>query len=163
MGKNTPKNNVIEQTSADRRLIDGFQKHGATVPSMTIAAVTLSVDDLMKALQSRIDALKAVTTTKASWQTAVKANHELREGTDPLVSRMKQTLLVIFAEQPAALVDFGLTERAKVNLPPEIRLAAAAKAKATRVARHTMGPKQKAKVKGVVPTPAAPSEPSPGT
>jgi hypothetical protein len=47
---------------------------------------------------------------------------------------------------------------------PEEKIAAAAKAKATRAARHTMGSKQKAKVKGTVTTivtPAAAAAPKP--
>jgi hypothetical protein len=42
-----------------------------------------------------------------------------------------------------ALATFGLTPRKPRVVSPEARVAAAAKAKATRAARHTMGKKQK--------------------
>ena len=61
-----------------------------------------------------------------------------------------------FAGQMDTLADFGLTARAKHVATPEEKIASAAKAKATRAARHTMGSKQKAAIKGTV-TPTAPT------
>ena len=63
---------------------------------------------------------------------------------------MKQGLLVAFAGQLDTLADFGLTARAKHVATPEEKLASTAKAKATRAARHTMGSRQRAKIKGTV-------------
>ena len=86
---------------------------------------------------------------------------------------MKQGLLVAFGGQLDTLADFGLTARAKHVTTPEEKLAATDKAKATREARHTMGSKQRAAIKGVVPaTPTeagsaggseATADPTPGT
>jgi hypothetical protein len=56
---------------------------------------------------------------------------------------LKQALLVAFAGQIDALADFGLTPRKVHVFTPEQRIAAAAKSRATRAARHTMGSKQK--------------------
>ena len=55
-----------------------------------------------------------------------------------------------FAGQVDTLADFGLTARAKHVATPEEKLASTDKAKATRAARHTMGSKQKAAIKGTV-------------
>ena len=55
-----------------------------------------------------------------------------------------------YGNDAAALADFGLPVRKKGVLTPAQRIAATAKAKATRAARHTMGPKQKATVTGNV-------------
>ncbi|HEY4012967.1 MAG TPA: hypothetical protein VGM06_06500 [Polyangiaceae bacterium] len=81
--------------------------------------------------------------------------------------RLKQALLVAFAGQVDVLADFGLTGRAVRVLTPEERVTMTAKAKATRAARHTMGKKQKAAIKGTVTpaaaAPAAPASPAPAS
>ena len=165
MGINTPKNNRIDQTTAEQTLIDGFNKHAATIPSMVINGVMQTTKDIVATLQSRIDSARTALTTRATWQTAIRTDQTLRDTTKTYVSGVKQGLLVAFAGQLDTLADFGLTARAKPVRTPEEKIAAAAKAKATRAARHTMGPKQKAAIKGTVPptapVTAAPPAPTP--
>jgi hypothetical protein len=69
----------------------------------------------------------------------------------------------MFAGSIDSLAVFGLKPRKVRAAPkPEDQVAAALKAKATRKARMTMGPKQKAKIKGVVPE-TSPETPPPAT
>ena len=165
MGINTPKNNRIDETAADQHLIDGFTRHAATITTMAIGGASLPTKDIIATLQSRIDSTKTVLSTRATWQTAVQADRAVRDKTKTTVSGVKQGLLVALAGHLDTLADFGLTARQKHVATPEQKLAAAAKAKATRAARHTMGSKQKAGVKGTVtptaPATAAPAAPTP--
>jgi hypothetical protein len=162
MGINTPKNNRIDQTTAEQTLIDGFNKHAAAIPSMVINGVVQATKDIVATLQSRVDSAKTVLSTRATWQAAIRTDQELRDTTKTYVSGVKQGLLVAFAGQLDTLADFGLTARAKHVATPEEKIAAAAKAKATRAARHTLGSKQKAAIKGTVtPTAPAPAAPAP--
>jgi hypothetical protein len=162
MGINTPKNNRIDQTTAEQTLIDGFNKHAAAIPSMVINGVVQATKDIVATLQSRVDSAKTVLSTRATWQAAIRTDQELRDTTKTYVSGVKQGLLVAFAAQLDTLADFGLTARAKHVATPEEKIAAAAKAKATRAARHTLGSKQKAAIKGTVtPTAPAPAAPAP--
>jgi hypothetical protein len=55
-----------------------------------------------------------------------------------------------FGTQPDVLADFGLHPKARAQLTVEKKTAAAVKRKATRAARHTMGSKQRKRVKGDV-------------
>ena len=160
MGINTPKNNRIDETAADQHLIDGFTRHAATITTMAIGGASLPTKDIIATLQSRIDSTKTVLSTRATWQTAVQADRAVRDKTKTTVSGVKQGLLVALAGHLDTLADFGLTARQKHVATPEQKLAAAAKAKATRAARHTMGSKQKAGVKGTV-TPTAPATAAP--
>jgi len=58
---------------------------------------------------------------------------------------------VTFGNQPDALADFGLAPpKARAPMTAEQKAVAAAKRKATRVARGTLGKKQKKAVKGAV-------------
>ncbi|HEX3770663.1 MAG TPA: hypothetical protein VHV30_07360, partial [Polyangiaceae bacterium] len=107
-------------------------------------------------LQKRIDASNKTLTSKATWTLAVESEKSTRETTATFVAAVRQGLLLFLAGQTDVLADFGLTARAKPAFTPEELLARAAKAKATRAARHTLGPKQKAAIKGTV-TPTAPA------
>jgi hypothetical protein len=156
--------NRTQQQTGDQKLIDGLKKHEATVPSLVIGGSSLKTADIIGILQTRINAASAAVSTRATWQTGVKADRDERAKTKTFVSGLRQALQVAFAGSIDALTDFGLKPRKTRVSTPEQKAAAAAKAKATRAARHTMGTKQKAKVKGaVVPSPAPAIPPSPTT
>jgi hypothetical protein len=103
-------------------------------------------------VSARIDSAKAALTTRATWQVAVQTDAAVRDKTKTFVAVVKQALLAAFAGELDTLAEFGLTARQKHVATPEAKLAAAAKAKATRAARHTMGPKKKATIKGTAVT-----------
>jgi hypothetical protein len=137
-----------------------------TITSFVIAGVTMPTKDIISNLQSLIDSAKSVQTTRATWQNTVKTDIAEREKLKTFVSGLKQALLVAFAGSVDTLADFGLTGRKQRVVTPEEKTAAAAKAKATRAARHTVGKKQKSAIKGTVTTtapsaPAAASAPTP--
>jgi hypothetical protein len=165
MGKNTPKNNRIVEVTAEQTLIDGFNKHASLFTSMVINGVPRTQQDIVATLQSRIDASRAVMSTRATWQTSIVTEEQLRDTTKTFVSGVRQGLIVAFGGQLDTLADFGLTARKAHVATPEENIARTAKAKATREARHTMGTKQKASIKGTVPTTApvtaAPPAPAP--
>ncbi|HEY1693656.1 MAG TPA: hypothetical protein VGG39_15920 [Polyangiaceae bacterium] len=162
MGSNTPKNSRPSQTAADQKLIDGLNKHAATITVIVIAGVTMATKDIISTLQQRIAASTAAETTRATWQAAVVADEAEREKTRQFISGLRQALLAAFAGQVDALADFGLTPRKAVVLTPDEKVARAAKAKATRAARHTMGKVQKSKITGDNPTGAPPVSPAGG-
>jgi hypothetical protein len=157
MGTNTPNTNRTDEMTADQKLIDGLNKHAASIPGIVIAGASATTKDIVVTLQSRVDSAKAVQSSRATWLAAVQADRVLRDKTKTYVSGLRQALLVAFAGQIDVLADFGLTPRKPRVVTPEEKVATAAKAKATRVARHTMGKKQKAAIKGTV----APTEPAP--
>jgi hypothetical protein len=157
---NTPKNNRTEATAADQHLMDGFNDPASTITSLLIVSVTVQKPDIVATLQSRIDSRKTVESTRAAWQTAVQADRALELKTNPFVAALRGSLLASFAGNITMLAKFGLTPRQKPVMTPEVKVAAAAKAKATRAARHTVGPNVKAKIKGTV-VATAPATPSP--
>ena len=159
MGNNTPKPNRTIETTSEQTLSDGVAKHATAIPAIAIAGKSMTTQEIVATLQSRIDSAKAVVSTRATWQATVQSDRALRDKTKTFVSGLKQAVLVAFAGQVGALADFGLTPRKTRVSTPDQKLAAAAKAKATRAARHTMGSKQKAAVKGAV-SPAAPVVPA---
>jgi hypothetical protein len=139
-----------QSQAADASLSTGLVKHEATLPSFTIAGAIVKTPDVVTTLQSRQNSAKAVESTRAIWQAAVAADRSLRAQSNPTVSGVKQALHVMFAGSPDTLADFGLTPRKPHVVTPAVKVAAAAKAKATRAARHTMGAQQKAGIKGAL-------------
>jgi hypothetical protein len=115
-------------------------------------------------LQSRVASRATVPPAKASYQAVVQANHDELTKSQPLVSGARQAIALMFAGQVQVLADYGLKTR-KVAAPrtPEQKAASVAKGKATRAARHTMGPVQKAQITGATPqgTAAPVAAPSP--
>ena len=156
------KTNNTAQLAADQALIDGLVKHAATLLTLLVSGSTIKTTDLVTVLQARIAAIKLAITTKATFMAAVAAAHAEIANTAALVSGARQALKIAFAGQIETLGDFGLPPRkAPTPLTPEQKAAAVAKAKATRAARHTAGPKQKAKITGATAAAAAPAVPPP--
>jgi len=161
----TKNPNRSQQQTGDQKLIDGLSKHASTVSSLVIGGTSYPTTAIVAALQTRLATANAAISTRATWQTAVKADIGERAKTKTFVSGLRQALQVAFAGSIDALADFGLTPRKQRVVTPEKKAAAAAKAKATRAARHTMGKNQKAAIKGTVsptaPATAAPPAPAP--
>ncbi|MGH7271253.1 MAG: hypothetical protein ACREJ3_12570 [Polyangiaceae bacterium] len=162
MSTNSSRNdsNSTKQQIADQKLIDGLNKHSATITTLVIGGTSLAPAALITTLQARLSTAHAVQLTRASWQSAVKAAKDERAKTKALVAGLRQAIGVAFAGSIENLADFGLTPPKKAVLSPKQRVLATAKAKATRAARHTLGAKQKQAIKGAVP-PTAPASPAP--
>jgi hypothetical protein len=157
----TPKNNRTNHQIADQKLLDGIQKNTPAMGALFIKGVSYKPADLALPLQARIDSANRVLAAKAAWSEAVQADRDEQAKSKTFVSDLRQALKVAFGGSIEALATFGLTPRKTPVLTPEQRTAAAEKAKATRAARHTMGPKQKAQIKGTVAPAATPATPAP--
>jgi len=154
------------------QLIAGTSKHLANVTQVIVAGgsftptqVTEKLQALVK-LRNDVDAAKALTKAKLAAEKTDMTS--LRIFMDAFVTFVKAA----YGTSPDVLADFGLHPKARTPQTVEAKTAAAAKRKATRAARHTMGAKQKKGVKGAVtgivvtpitaasPTATVPSSPS---
>ncbi|MGA2448001.1 MAG: hypothetical protein ABTD50_04920 [Polyangiaceae bacterium] len=133
-----------------RDLVAGTQKHPMS-GSVTLAGSSYTQQTLVQALQGVVDVLAASDTAKASWKESLKNVKDTKTKTLPLVSSYRSWIAATYGSAPSALADFGMTPR-KVPTPltAEQKAAAAAKRKATRVARNTLGKTQKKNIKGNV-------------
>jgi hypothetical protein len=111
--------------------------------SFTPAQIAAKLQTLVN-LRNDVDAAKA--TTKARLAAEKADMPALRTFMGAFVTYVK----AVFGNQPEELADFGIHPKARAPLTVEAKTAAAAKRKATRAARHTMGAKQKKSVKGAV-------------
>ena len=145
------------ELTVDQKLIDGVQKHLANVASLPIGGQMMTPADIVKVLQDRVDSGKAAQAADAGRSAAIKADHDLRAGTKKFISSLRRIVVGMFSENPDTLATFGMKTRKVFTADVDGKRKAVAKALATREARHTLGPKQKAKIHGTVPAdPASP-------
>jgi hypothetical protein len=142
----TRKPNKVTETTNDNLLIAGIQKHLATA-TLTLAGTSYTGAALVALLQARVSAVSGTVTAKTAYASAVKAQDEELANTQAVVSALRKTILAMYKDA-ATLGDFGLSPPKKPSMTPAERVASAAKAAATRAARHTMGPEQKKAVTG---------------
>jgi len=142
------------------KAISGIQKHLATTTSLVLDGATYSSTDLVTLFTSWAAAVTLVTTTKAQWQAAVLAEHTLRTKLQSLWLALQAYARNQYGADPATLADFGYSPAKKAQKDPATLVAAAAKAKATRAARHTLGKNQKKDITGAT---TAPSTSPPAT
>jgi hypothetical protein len=155
----TKSSDTLEaQALLDQKLHDGLTKNQSAIASIMIASKVVSLADVQKTLETRIDLYNAAAQAKAAWQKAVQAANDERASTKAFVSALRQSLGLMFKGSIDTLADFGLKPpKPRTPLTGEQLVAAKAKAKATRLARGTMSPKAKAKIKGAPPTAPATS------
>ena len=159
-----PKHNRAKALVADQKLIDGVSQFLSHLASLPVGSKSVTPADIIKVLQDRLASSKAVNTTDAAHQAAVNADRDERASTSRFIAALRLVIMGMFSNSPDTLAVFGMSVR-KTGKPSATTLAnAAAKNKATREARHTLGKKARLKVQGVVPAePKAPAVTPPTT
>jgi hypothetical protein len=161
-GETMTTNNRTHTQGTDQQVIQGIEKDLQTMPALPLGGTAYTPGSLVAFVQSRIDAANGVITAKANWHNAVVTYEALNLKADEVIRDLKALVIGAFGSASPKLADFGFTPRKKVVRTPAQK-AAAAKAKATRIARGTMGPKAKLAVKGTVSTTAPATTAPPAT
>ncbi|HEY6462105.1 MAG TPA: hypothetical protein VIY73_18190 [Polyangiaceae bacterium] len=162
-----PHTNKGTETAAAARLLAGFQKHLASVTSLTLGSVVYTPAQLIAALELLLNLRAAVLAAQATAKAKLTAEEAQAPALLVLTDALTAYVRVAFSESPDVLADFGLEpKRAPTPLTAEKQAAANAKRKATRAARGiTTKAERMAKtgnVVGVIITPVlAPASPAP--
>jgi len=139
-----------QEQSSDEQLLAGIQKR---LPSttFTLQGQPETAAQVVAVIQARIDKRQAVLAARAAYHTAVLAADQEVAETEAIVEDVRATILAMYSTSPDVLGDFGLApKKPRTPLTVEQKLVAQAKRAATRKARGTLGPKQKAKIVGTV-------------
>jgi hypothetical protein len=140
--------------AADQKMIDGTQQYFALQAALTIAGATYTPAEIIEMLGKRIASNKAVEAANAQRTAAIKADRDARSASAPVLKAFRRILEGMYAGSPDTLAAFGLAPLKVGTKSVAVKHEAIAKSLATREARHTMGPKQKATIHG---TPADPA------
>lgn len=131
-------------------LIAGTKQHFPN-GSFTFGSTVYTAASLIGLLQSLADAIAAADAAHAGTRDTVAALRAARAKVGPVMLAYRRQLLVMFGNTAQTLADFGVPPpKARTPLTSEKKAAKAAKNKATRQARGTVGKKKKLAVKGDV-------------
>ena len=135
-----------QQIAADQALIAGIQKFLTSYPSLPVDGQNMTPTDIVQLLQERINASQAAQTAEAARIAAFKAETDVRAKTTATRQSLRLMVQGMYSGSPDNLAVFGLKPRKASSETATTRAAAAVKAKATRAARGTKGPKEKLKI-----------------
>lgn len=141
-----------KSASADlaKLLIVGVQKSLASGQS-TFGGGSFTAAQIVERLQLIVELRAAVTAAQATTDAKVDAEDTQLPGLLGFMSALEQFVRVTFVGQADVLAGFGLGPRkAATPLTVEQKVAATAKAKATRAARGTKSAKAKKGIRGAV-------------
>jgi hypothetical protein len=142
-----------------RQAIVGLQKQYPPTAILVLNGVSHAPADIAKVFQTSIDAADATTAATGEFHQAVALERAANATAEAMYRSLEAYVVNQHGSSPGALADFGITLPSR-QVPSADTVAGAAKKRAaTRAARHTMGPRQKAGIKGTVP--AAPEAPAP--
>ncbi len=144
-----------------RKIIVAIQKYLSQLTQIILAGVTFTPASLVQFFQDQVKLLDDATAARAALRQAAQAIKENKTTKGPVLRAFNDFVLSMFVNQPTVLADFGVPPRKTATKKVDTKQTAVEKALATRKARHTMGKRQKQKVKGVVPAPAPAPSPEP--
>ncbi len=127
---------------------------------MPLNGSSVKTEDFTAKLQGILSASDAADAAKAVWVAKLAAAREQSAAAEPDIVAAHSYVLAVFGAKSTTLADFGLPRRSTARTLAA-KQQAVAKSLATRDARHTMGPRQKAAIHGTVPTAPAPAAPAP--
>jgi hypothetical protein len=154
------RNNRTSRVAGDQHLIDGLKKHFPKGVSFTVAGKKYTLSQVVSLLQARIDATRSTSVAQEAWISTAEAERTMISETHPVLEGVRATLLTTLDPSQVPLSDFGIApRRTAATLTTKEQGDRITKWRATREARHTLGRKQKAKIKGAVPVtpPEAPA------
>jgi hypothetical protein len=154
-------NNITKVTRQVQltKIIAGITQFFMSVPTMTMGGKAYAPAAVVALLQAALAAVTQSSNSKAAWLADVQTERNQLTALGPVLRYIKTYVTTYFGDtQDAAqkLDVFGYSPRKPRSVTVAMKAEAAELGKATRIARGTKGPKQKAKIKGtiVVPPPS---------
>jgi hypothetical protein len=148
------RNKTIRRVKLEQ-MISGLKKQLPN-QTLTLAGRAVTTEDFAQEIQELVDASDATEISRAQWRGRVATEKRLFAERAGDLRALRSYLAAIHGDSPSASValgEFGLEPRKPGRKTMATLVAAAAKSRATRKARHTMGSRQKRAVTGVVEVP----------
>jgi hypothetical protein len=162
-----PRINKGKETAQAQQMLAGFQKHLASVTSLTLGSVVYTPAQIIAALELLVNLRLAVQAAEAATKAKLATEEAQAPAVLSILAALVQYVKVAYSGSPDVLADFGLTpKKAATPMTAEEKASANAKRKATRAARGITTKAAKAamigNVIGVTITPVlAPTSPAP--
>jgi hypothetical protein len=140
----------------NRQAIAGVKKHFASTQALALDGSPTTPNNVIATLQAATDAIDAAVTANKAFHDATAAQHAAVTKGDAVLKALKTLVHNQLGGAQEVLGDFGFQAPSRKAPDEATKAAAVAKRAATRTARHTMGTRQRAKVKGIAPAPPPP-------
>jgi hypothetical protein len=128
----------------------GMETHFAT-KTVIVAGQPVKGSVIIDAVHAQLTALTAATTAKTAWLHAVQQQRTQYESVlKPYIAAVRHYAAVMFGTNTPEYQDFGFSPPKKAAKTAINKVKAVLQNAATRVARHTMGPKERLQVRGTV-------------
>jgi hypothetical protein len=160
VANNKPSNTTVVDKCTQR--LNAFAKYVDPNETVYIEGVLHTAGHVVALFQSCLDDRAAVATAKAEVKVRMAkraAGEKARRAAD---RALKPWVVSRFGTGSKEALDFGFAPAKATARSPEDKAKAVKQAAATREARHTMGPKAKLKIRGVLPQETAAVVPSHG-
>ena len=133
-----------------RKVIAGVEANLSGTETVTLAGRAYKRAELIKIFQAQLDAMQAVTELEGALAGARAARAKTARRVLPVQRALEEYVRAIHGATNPKLADYGFVPDAPRKVTAKTKAEAVAKGRATRIARHTMGRKQRLKVKGTV-------------
>ncbi len=147
----TVRSGLIRLTIAEYTgLVLGIPKYCPNA-TFTINGQTFTAPQAVTFVQALLDTVSAVETARTSVETARLAEATALATNGAIVKGIRDYVALMFGNNPTTLAAFDITpKKPRTPLSNAARIAAQAKAEATRLARGTTSKKKKAAIRGGV-------------
>jgi hypothetical protein len=144
-----PRTTQTARSAAATAVLRGITKRLVAGKTYSVDGKTYSPKEIAARYQAYLDALEGLRSARAALRLAVANERKVARQLAALTVGLKTMLTVQFGTSNVVLADFGWSVPKKPG-PKTVagKVAGAAKARATRAARKTMGKRQREKVKG---------------
>ena len=145
----------------DQTLVAGVLANLPDIQTFVLPSGTYSQDELVGAIRDRIAASEATKSSKNTFHASVQNERQAEAAFRPIRKGMQQYVASRYGADSVKMAEFGFTPVKARKTDVRTKVGALDKAAATRLARHTMGKKEKLAIHGAVPaTTTAPSAPA---
>jgi len=142
---------LLNQLQRDQQIVVGIDEEMQTTMNLHLGGVAYTTESLAAVIQQRIDAANELFDARVRLYGALKKYAAVDKRVKPFVAELRLLVLSLFGEKSPRVVSFGFApSKKRRKLSAHEKVAAAAKARATRIAGGTMGRPQSALVASTV-------------
>jgi hypothetical protein len=146
--------------AACNQRIEGLKKHVTAKTEILINGESSSLAQTIAIYQGSLDARSALKAARNQAEVALQEWNAAEATRSSMDAGLKQWVFAKFGPSSQEAKDMGFTPRKVGKKSVATKNGAVEQSAATREARHTMGKKQKARIKGTVVVPTAPAAPA---
>lgn len=148
-------NNATVVDACTKRL-NALKEYGGNKGTIPMNGEDRKVTDVIAIYQGCLDSRAALAKSRTQVKTALATKASAEQARVDADKALSAWVTTRFGAGSQEALDFGFAPRKAATRTVESKAKAAAQAKATRDARHTMGKKQTRSIKGTVIVPTAP-------